>query len=110
MVKQIFLSIRFIRKTCLTRNYSIPSSPNQCYRVTNILYYLQEGIILFEVDKIIPPERIRTIGIVAHIDAGKTTVTERLLYLSGTTSVIGNVDEGSTVTDFMELERERGMV
>ncbi|CAD5224546.1 unnamed protein product [Bursaphelenchus okinawaensis] len=53
--------------------------------------------------------RIRNIGIVAHIDAGKTTVTERILYLCGTTRSVGDVDKGNTVTDFMDLERERGI-
>jgi elongation factor G len=45
----------------------------------------------------------------AHIDAGKTTTTERILYYSGVTSRLGNVDEGSTVTDWMEQEQERGI-
>uniref|UniRef100_A0A914C408 Tr-type G domain-containing protein n=1 Tax=Acrobeloides nanus TaxID=290746 RepID=A0A914C408_9BILA len=56
-----------------------------------------------------PINRIRNIGIIAHIDAGKTTISERLLYLSGVTKTIGDVDSGDTVTDFMELERERGI-
>ena len=54
-------------------------------------------------------ERTRNIGIIAHIDAGKTTTTERMLYYSGHTRRIGNVDEGSTVTDFLEAERRRGV-
>ncbi len=51
----------------------------------------------------------RNIGIIAHIDAGKTTTTERVLFYSGRTHRIGSVDEGTTVTDWMEQERERGI-
>ncbi|TPX52443.1 hypothetical protein SeMB42_g01419 [Synchytrium endobioticum] len=53
--------------------------------------------------------RIRNVGIIAHIDAGKTTLTERMLYYTGYTSRIGNVDDGSTVTDYLPAERERGI-
>ena len=56
-----------------------------------------------------PLERVRNIGIIAHIDAGKTTCTERILYYTGRTHRIGNVDDGNTVTDWMEQERERGI-
>src|SRR5438270_5084460 len=54
-------------------------------------------------------ERIRNIGIIAHIDAGKTTVTERILYYTGRTYKIGEVHEGTAVMDWMEQERERGI-
>jgi elongation factor G len=54
-------------------------------------------------------ERIRNIGIIAHIDAGKTTTTERVLYYTGRTHRMGSVDDGTTVTDWMEQERERGI-
>jgi elongation factor G len=56
-----------------------------------------------------PLERFRNIGIIAHIDAGKTTTTERILYYTGKTHRIGSVDDGTTVTDWMEQERERGI-
>jgi elongation factor G len=53
--------------------------------------------------------QLRNIGIIAHIDAGKTTTTERVLYYTGKTYRMGNVDEGTTVTDWMIQERERGI-
>jgi elongation factor G len=57
----------------------------------------------------IPLEKVRNIGIAAHIDAGKTTTTERILYYSGVVHKIGEVHDGNTVTDWMEQERERGI-
>jgi elongation factor G len=54
-------------------------------------------------------EKTRNIGIIAHIDAGKTTTTERVLFYTGRTFRLGNVDDGTTVTDWMEQERERGI-
>ncbi len=61
------------------------------------------------VPRSIPLEHIRNIAIIAHIDAGKTTVTERILYYTGRTYKIGKVDEGTTVMDWMEQEKERGI-
>jgi len=56
-----------------------------------------------------PLEKVRNFGIIAHIDAGKTTTTERVLFYTGMSHKIGEVHEGETVTDWMEQERERGI-
>lgn len=56
-----------------------------------------------------PLDKIRNIGIIAHIDAGKTTTTERILFYTGKTYKIGDIDEGSTQMDWMDQERERGI-
>ncbi len=56
-----------------------------------------------------PLEKCRNIGIIAHIDAGKTTTTERILFFTGRTYRVGSVDNGTTVTDWMAQERERGI-
>ena len=56
-----------------------------------------------------PLDRIRNIGIIAHIDAGKTTLTERILYYTGRTYKLGDVDDGTAVMDWMTQEKERGI-
>jgi elongation factor G len=56
-----------------------------------------------------PLDQYRNIGVIAHIDAGKTTTTERILFYTGKTHRLGSVDDGTTVTDWMEQERERGI-
>jgi elongation factor G len=56
-----------------------------------------------------PIDKIRNIGLIAHIDAGKTTTTERFLFYAGRTHQLGSVDSGNTVTDWMDQERERGI-
>jgi elongation factor G len=60
-------------------------------------------------DALFPLRRVRNIGIVAHIDAGKTTTTERILYYTGRSHKIGEVHDGAAVTDYMAQERERGI-
>jgi elongation factor G len=62
-----------------------------------------------DMSSIVPKERVRNIGIIAHIDAGKTTVTERILFYTGVTYKIGEVDSGTAVMDWMAQERERGI-
>jgi len=57
----------------------------------------------------IPLERVRNTGIIAHIDAGKTTITEQILFFTGSKHKIGRVDEGDTTTDYLEEERKRGV-
>jgi len=57
----------------------------------------------------VPLDKVRNIGIIAHIDAGKTTTTERVLYYTGRTYKIGDIDEGTTQMDWMDQERERGI-
>jgi len=59
--------------------------------------------------RIFPLDRVRNIGIIAHIDAGKTTATERILFCTGRTYKVGEVDDGTAVMDWMEQERERGI-
>src|SRR3954454_4835953 len=54
-------------------------------------------------------ENLRNIGIIAHVDAGKTTTTERILYFSGSKHKVGDVDEGNTTTDFDPLEKQKGI-
>jgi small GTP-binding protein len=56
-----------------------------------------------------PPRNIRNLGILAHVDAGKTTLTEHMLFLSGSIQSIGRVDKGTSLSDKLEVERRRGI-
>lgn len=62
-----------------------------------------------QTSRLYPLDKIRNIGIIAHIDAGKTTTTERILFYTGRTYKIGDIDEGNTQMDWMEQEKERGI-
>src|SRR3989344_2348251 len=57
----------------------------------------------------VPLDKIRNIGIIAHIDAGKTTTTERILFYTGKSYKIGDIDDGNTQMDWMDQEKERGI-
>jgi small GTP-binding protein len=89
IVKQIYQekSMQAVAEKNKTAAAASPNSPNRPY----------------------PMERTRNIGIAAHIDAGKTTTTERILFYTGLIHKMGDVDDGNTVTDWMEQERERGI-
>ncbi len=70
---------------------------------------VDRDLLLNGMERDYPLERVRNIGIIAHIDAGKTTTTERVLYYTGVSHKIGEVHDGETTTDWMEQERERGI-
>ncbi len=77
-------------------------------RLTSGLLYTKENII-DTMGRKTPLDKIRNIGIIAHIDAGKTTTSERFLFYSGKTYKLGEVDEGTAVMDWMQQEQERGI-
>lgn len=79
-------------------------NPNSfVFRISDFICYMADT------SRIYPLDKIRNIGIIAHIDAGKTTTTERILFYTGRTYKIGDIDEGNTQMDWMEQERERGI-
>ena len=80
------------------------------YIYINFRYYLLNATASFIfMNRDYPLEKVRNFGIIAHIDAGKTTTSERVLFYTGSQHKIGEVHEGDTTTDWMEQERERGI-
>src|SRR3990170_3906494 len=67
------------------------------------------GLVTVTKNRIVPLDKIRNVGIIAHIDSGKTTTTERILFYTGRTYKIGDIDEGTTQMDWMPQEKERGI-
>ncbi|KAI0971508.1 P-loop containing nucleoside triphosphate hydrolase protein [Xylaria arbuscula] len=102
----LFAAVRGAQARCynLTRLKAFPSVPIACrYRVRGVTTSASTT------QPESPIKYIRNIGIVAHVDAGKTTTTEQMLYNSGSLRHAGNVDHGDTVTDFLPMERQRGI-
>jgi len=93
-----------IDQAILVLNYQITQFAN--YQIRNEVGAKKEQIV---VPRTVPLERCRNIGIMAHIDAGKTTTTERILFYTGKTHRIGEVHEGTATMDWMEQEQERGI-
>ena len=89
--------------SCLS-SAALESSENQTTR--NTVEHQYSASLASQVERL---KRIRNVGILAHVDAGKTTVTERMLALAGVVHRAGSVDTGDTVTDFLPAERERGI-
>lgn len=79
------------------------------YLFIGLFLIFMPGNITITKNRNVPQDKIRNIGIIAHIDAGKTTTTERILYYTGRSYKIGDIDEGTTQMDWMPQERERGI-
>ncbi|CUM63972.1 uncharacterized protein PRCAT00001560001 [Priceomyces carsonii] len=98
----IFYSFAKVKHTSLVASWF--KNPGHTRSLHASVRYLTESKL-----NNVPIDRTRNIGVIAHIDAGKTTTTETMLYYSGETRRIGKVDDGDTVTDYLPSERERGI-
>lgn len=77
-------------------------------RLIIVLFYMAQQPVVTK-NRNVPSDKIRNVGIIAHIDSGKTTTTERILFYTGRSYKIGDIDEGNTQMDWMPQERERGI-
>ena len=82
--------------------------PRAKWKYWVLFYYMAQNVTVTK-NRNVPLDMIRNIGIIAHIDAGKTTTTERILYYTGKSYKIGDIDEGTTQMDWMPQEKERGI-
>ena len=82
--------------------------PRAKWKYWVLFYYMAQNVTVSK-NRNVPLDMIRNIGIIAHIDAGKTTTTERILYYTGKSYKIGDIDEGTTQMDWMPQEKERGI-
>src|SRR5262245_42637832 len=98
---------RLLRNPGREPSLSGPAWPQQCMRVwSSGAYHTKTSRLMAKASKL---DKVRNLGVVAHIDAGKTTVTERFLFYSGRIHKIGEVHEGDTQMDWMPEERQRGI-
>src|SRR3970040_1013045 len=70
---------------------------------------MAQANVITTTNRNVPLDKIRNVGIIAHIDSGKTTTTERILFYTGRSYKLGDIDEGTTQRDWMAQERERGI-
>ncbi|KAI9202466.1 P-loop containing nucleoside triphosphate hydrolase protein [Polychytrium aggregatum] len=101
--------VQFLLRAALPARRAAPPNLSSCAKVALPPLRFPRSDRLYASQPNLPIQNIRNLGIIAHIDAGKTTSTERMLFYAGHTSKIGDVDKGSTVTDYLPQERERGI-
>jgi len=99
-------SYNIIQRTIISSQYSQPSTSMTLVNNINHNIIITRYLSTSNIERL---SNLRNVGIFAHVDAGKTTITENMLEYSGTVSKVGTVDEGDTVTDYLVMEKERGI-